>query len=63
MNREKKKHEIENDKNDVMEQSGSRLLFILHEKRRNFIFYKIIHKKGIDNMKKNFIIYLYKKHK
>ncbi len=38
MNREKKKHEIENDRNDVMEQSGSRLLFILHEKGRNFIF-------------------------
>ena len=38
MSIEKKKHEIENDRNDVMEQSGSRLLFILHEKRRNFIF-------------------------
>lgn len=64
MSREKKKHEIENDRNDVMEQSGSRLLFILHEKRRNFIFfYLIICKKGIDNVKKNFIMYLYKKHK
>ncbi len=56
MSREKKKHEIKNDRNDLMEQSGSRLLFILHEKGRNFIFYWNIYKKGIDNMKKNFII-------
>jgi len=33
------------------------------KKEEILFFYLIICKKGIDNVKKNFIIYLYKKHK